>query len=105
MRLNFHSGNVVQKSLGRCCHVQYAHRLAFLCDRIFLPQGLDDSDDSALCQPSSRTDRTETMQALVYFIAQAFYNAWFHPLASFPGPWLARTSLVMDMQGRFAKTS
>ena len=46
---------------------------------------------------------TEQWQGLLFAVQSAFllywasciiYNIWFHPLSSFPGPWLARSTLV-----------
>lgn len=34
------------------------------------------------------------LQSLVYVIAYTIYNLFFHPLRNFPGPLLARASLV-----------
>lgn len=31
---------------------------------------------------------------LAYAVCTAVYNLWFHPLANYPGPLLARASLV-----------
>ena len=41
------------------------------------------------------------MQAILYAIVQAVYNARYHPLAGFPAPLLARISLVSLIQSMF----
>ena len=33
----------------------------------------------------------------MYCAACIVYNIWFHPLSSFPGPWLARSTLVSQL--------
>lgn len=33
-------------------------------------------------------------QGLVYIVGNGIYNLYFHPLAAFPGPFMARASLV-----------
>ncbi|PVH97979.1 putative cytochrome P450 [Periconia macrospinosa] len=42
---------------------------------------------------------------IAYVHATLIYNLWFHPLAKFPGPWLARSTLLwrmfFSMRGRF----
>lgn len=42
---------------------------------------------------------------LGFIVCQVIYNVYFHPLAAYPGPWLARASLlwrmIWSMQGRF----
>jgi hypothetical protein len=41
----------------------------------------------------------------MYCAAFIVYNIWFHPLSSFPGPWLARSTLVSQLAIIIAATS
>lgn len=62
------------------------------CDSFYFSEGLLHSVSTLERQAYAEA------KLLVYEIGSVIYNLYFHPLARYPGPWLARATLVRIQQ-------